>query len=107
METVELSDFIKKTLVDVAKGVRDANLALKETYNVGDDYFSLQGMRGDKKVPGISFDIAINASKNQKDKAGFMVALATLGGGASTEKGLAGETAHRIQFEVALHYEFQ
>ena len=67
----------------------------------------LRANRGDNsKVPGISFDIAINASKNQKDKAGFMVALATIGGGAKVEKGLGSETAHRIKFEVGLYYDF-
>lgn len=108
METIELSEFIKSTLVDIARGVREANNSLKESSGQQDSYFTLLGNRGDNsKIPGITFDIAVSASKNQKDKGGFMVALATIGGGASTEKGSAGEVAHRIKFEVGLHYDYQ
>jgi hypothetical protein len=108
METVELNEFIKKTLFDIAKGVKEANIALRELNKDQNDYFTLRANKGhNSKVPGISFDIAINASKNQKDKAGFMVALATIGAGANVEKGSGAETAHRIKFEVGLHYDYQ
>lgn len=108
MDSIELSDFIKSTLVDIARGVKEANDSLKESSGRQDSYFTLRANRGDNsKIPGITFDIAVSASKNQKDKAGFMVALATIGGGANTEKGTAGEVAHRIKFEVGLHYDYQ
>ena len=107
METIELSEFIKSTLVDIARGVKSANSTLKELEDHENSYFTLLGNRGDsKKTPGISFDIAISASKNQKDKAGFMVALATIGGGANIEKGSESELAHRIKFEVGLSYDY-
>lgn len=107
METIELNEFIKKTLFDIAKGVKEANLSLRELNQDQNNYFMLRANRGDSKVLGISFDIAINASKNQKDKAGFMVALATIGGGANIEKGARSETAHRIKFEVGLNYNYE
>lgn len=107
METVELNVFINKTLFDIAKGVKEANVALREHSEAKDDYFVLRANRGDSKMPGISFDIAINASKKQKDKAGFMIALANIGGGAKVEKGSGSETAHRIKFEVGLNYNYQ
>ena len=108
MDTIELSDFIKSTLVDIAKGVKEANKTLIESSGHSTNYFTLRGIRGDNpKIPGITFDIAVSASKNQKDKAGFMVALATIGGGANTEKGTAGEIAHRIKFEVGLQFDYQ
>src|SRR3990172_3238249 len=106
METVELSEFIKKTLVDIARGVREANLALQDLNKDKNNYFSLQAASGDKKVAGISFDIAVNASKSQKDKAGFMVALATIGGGANVEKGTGTDTAHHIKFEVSMRLQY-
>lgn len=107
MGRVELSEFIKSTLVDVAKGVRGANKALQEHDGSADSYFTLRANRGDNsKIPGVVFDIAVTASKDQKDKAGFMVALATLGAGASTEKGTGSEVVHRIKFEVGVHYDY-
>jgi hypothetical protein len=108
MDAIELSDFIKSTLVDIARGVTEANAAVKASGEHGDDYFVLRSSkRGDGKAPGIAFDIAVSASRNQKDKAGFMVALATIGGGANTEKGSSGEMVHRIKFEVSLDYDYR
>jgi len=107
METVELNEFIKKTLFDIAKGIKEANVALRELNKDPNDYFTLRANRGDSEMPGISFDIAINASKNQKGKAGFLVAIANIGGGANVEKGSGSETAHRIKFEVGLNYNYQ
>lgn len=70
--TIELSEFITKTLVDVATGVSKANDQIKKVTGKEEKYFILQGSRGDKnKTPGIAFDIAVSANKNQKDKAGF------------------------------------
>lgn len=107
MDQIELSDFIRSALVDVAKGVREANVALQDRDGNKDSHFMLRANKGENaKVPGIAFDIAVSASKGQKDKAGFMVALATLGGGASTEKGAGSEVTHRIKFEVGLYYDY-
>ena len=36
------------------------------------------------------------------NKAGFVVALASIGGGANTEKRKGHELAHRIQFEIGV-----
>ena len=105
--TIELNKFITKTLVDIATGVSTANANLKEITGKGDNYFMLETTRGDKnKTPGIAFDIAVSANKDQKDKAGFLVSLVNIGGGASTEKGNKSEMAHRIKFEVGMRWEF-
>ena len=107
MDQVELSTFIKSTLVDVARGVREANLTLQGLDGHNESYFTLRANRGDNsRIPGVLFDIAVTASRDQKDKAGFMVALATLGAGATTEKGLGSEAVHRIKFEVGIHYDY-
>jgi hypothetical protein len=104
MEGVELADFIKNTLIDIASGIKGANDELKDSKSGHREFFMLRSNRGDSaKIPGITFDVAVTATKNQKDKAGFMVALASIGGGAGTEKGFGGETAHRIKFEVGIY----
>ena len=64
--------------------------------------------KGDySKIPGVQFDIAVTAAKNNKNKAGFMVALVNLGGGASTETGLNNELTHRIKFEIGIDNEWK
>ena len=108
MDNVELRDFIRNALVEIASGIREANKELKDPARPSDaPSFTLRSNRGDSsRIPGITFDIAVTATKNQKDKAGFMVALASIGGGAATEKGFGGETAHRIKFEVGIYHDF-
>jgi hypothetical protein len=109
METIELKDFIRDTLVQIASGITEANDEVKDRSGEGPRMpFSLRRNIGDSsRIPGVSFDIAVVATKNQKDKAGFMVALASIGGGAATEKGFGGETAHRIKFEVGIRAEVE
>jgi hypothetical protein len=103
MEHIELKEFIKNTLVEIAQGIKLANNELK---NPGENQFEVFNLRrniGDaSKIPGIQFDIAVTVAKKQKDKAGFMVALVNFGGAASTEKALNNELAHRIKFEVGI-----
>ncbi|MDZ7770159.1 MAG: hypothetical protein U5K38_14305 [Woeseiaceae bacterium] len=103
MENIELSDFVRNALLQIAKGVREANEELldpeKHQYHV----FNLRHNKGDSpKVPGIRCDVAVTASKGQKDRAGFFVALVNAGGGANTEKLLEGQTVQRIQFQVGI-----
>jgi hypothetical protein len=107
MDDIRLNDFISNTLVEIASGIKQANDALKNPEKNQFQVFTLRCNRGDSaKIPGITFDIAVTASKSQKDKAGFMVALASIGGAAATEKGVSGETAHRIRFEVGIYGDF-
>ncbi|MES9900418.1 MAG: hypothetical protein ABW148_15545 [Sedimenticola sp.] len=63
-------------------------------------------MGDSKKTLGVKFDVALSASQGQKDKAGFVVALASIGGGANTEKQNDNEKQHRIQFEVGVKQEY-
>jgi hypothetical protein len=102
MKQIELSEFVSNALIQIARGVREANKELtseKNQYEV----FNLRGNRGDSsKIPGIKFDVAVTAGSDHTDKAGFFVALVNIGGGANTEKSKSDEIAHRIQFEVGL-----
>ncbi|MBP7088464.1 MAG: hypothetical protein KBB01_04110 [Candidatus Omnitrophica bacterium] len=104
MEHIELKEFIKNTLVEIATGIRMANDELKNPDKDQFEVFNLRRNIGDdSKIPGIQFDIAVTAAKDQKDKAGFMVALINLGGSAGTEKALSNELVHRIKFEVGIN----
>lgn len=103
MKNIELSEFVSNALVQIAKGVREANTELKTSENNQYEVFNLRGNRGDSsKIPGIKFDVAVTVGNDHTDKAGFFVALVNIGGGANTEKSKSDEVAHRIQFEVGL-----
>ncbi len=103
MEQVELKNFIKSALIDIATGIKDANAELKNPEKEEYEVFSLRRNVGDNaKIPGIQFDIAVTAAKNQKDKAGFMITLVNIGAGANIEKAMNNEMVHRIRFEVGI-----
>ncbi|MET0109125.1 MAG: hypothetical protein ABW084_09540 [Candidatus Thiodiazotropha sp.] len=107
MDDLTLSDFISDALIEIAKGISNANESLTDFNNYKYEVYLLRDNRGDDaNIPGIKFDIAIKVAKNQKDKAGFVVALASLGGGASTSKEDGKENVHRIQFEVGIERDF-
>lgn len=103
MAQIELSEFIHSALVQIARGVQEANKELKNPEKQQFEVFNLRHNKGDSsKIPGIKFDVAVTTVSGQKDKAGFFVALANIGGGGSTEKTKEGEIAHRIQFEIGI-----
>ena len=103
MQQIELSEFIRNALVQIAKGVREANDELKDPGKHQYEVYNLRHNIGDSaKIPGVKFDVAVTAASRQTDKAGFFVALVNIGGGADTEKSKEGERVHRIQFEVGV-----
>ncbi|ODC01517.1 hypothetical protein A3197_03320 [Candidatus Thiodiazotropha endoloripes] len=106
MAELTLCDFISDTLKEIAKGVAGANEGLVDYDNGDYEVYSLRDTKGDDKISGIKFDIAVKAVKNQQDKAGIVVALASLGGGASTTKEGGRENVHRIQFEIGIERDF-
>jgi len=57
---MELKDFIKKTLVEIANGVHEANKELKRPEN-DTDYFEVQA-HGGKDENYIIFDVAVSSS---------------------------------------------
>jgi len=103
MAEVKLSKFVSDVLVEIAQGIRSANENLKDPEKNQYEVFSLRLNKGDfSKIPGIKFDVAVTVASGQKEKAGFFVALANIGGGANMEKSRGNEMAHRIQFEVGV-----
>lgn len=103
METIELSEFIKKTLVDIVTGVKEANNELQHD-GVSTHFILTRTAEGGKSAKGISFDIGVNATKGQKDKAGFSISLVQLGAGANVEKAAESEMVQRISFDVDIDW---
>jgi hypothetical protein len=107
MNDVKLSDFISDTLVEIARGIKKANTELQAPENDISHVYILRSTAGPNKATlGVKFDVALSVSGGQRDKAGFVVALASIGGGANIEKQKGHEQAHRIQFEVGVKQAF-
>jgi hypothetical protein len=103
MEEIQLKDFIEGALVNIAQGNRNANLKLKNEHDITANIYNLRRNIGDSsKIPGIQFDVAVTASRQDKDKAGFVIALLNIGGGASVERSTGNELFHRIKFEIGI-----
>lgn len=105
---IELRDFVKNTLVQIATGVSEANKEMHEKH--GGEYtqapFRLHKNLGDhaKSMPGISFDVAVTASSGTADKAGAKISVTQIFGiGGSIEASSEDRYVHRIQFVVGLH----
>ncbi len=98
---MELKEFIKETLVDIAMGVREANNEIGESENGSNELFKLRrNVSKEDVASNIEFDIALTAQKNRNDKARFIVAIAPIAGSASFLKSKKTENVHRIKFEV-------
>jgi hypothetical protein len=103
MEEIQLKDFIEGALVNIAQGIRNANLKLKNEHDITANIYNLRRKIGDSaKIPGIQFDVAVTASKQDKDKAGFVIALLNIGVGANIERSTVNELVHRIKFEIGI-----
>jgi len=108
MENISLSEFITNALTEIAEGIRNANSKLKNPEKHQYEVFSLRHNKGDNsKIPGVKFDVAVNAANKQTDKAGFVVALASIAGGANTQKEKGHEQVHRIQFEIGIENDWK
>lgn len=81
-QTIELSEFIKKTIADVIKGLEEAE---SERYK-----FTLY------KDKGIEFDVAVVGKTSTGAKAGLKIF--SIGAGASKNK--TESNVHRIKFRV-------
>jgi hypothetical protein len=99
---MELETFIKKTLVAIKKGVRNANIELAkfEGGELGKDQQAMFIFRPDEKDGSIKFDVAITVSSENKTEggAGLKIAIAKLGADISESSAL--QHVSRIQFSL-------
>ncbi|MFO0389705.1 MAG: hypothetical protein ACK502_08335 [Alphaproteobacteria bacterium] len=108
METVELSDFIRDTLVEIATGITQANEKISKLQNAQHthSYYSLRTNIGDNaKIPGVQFDVAVTATNSKSGDAGVKVKLAVIGIGGKREDTISNEMMQRIKFEIGVRRE--
>ena len=115
---MELKDFIRETLVQIARGIEEADEDLKESKalinpkNVSVDYsgkaqlygFLLKNRDDDKPrvVQAIEFDVAVHAKEGSEAsaKGGISVGSVGFGGKAGTSESKSSES--RIKFKIPM-----
>ncbi|EKD94260.1 MAG: hypothetical protein ACD_26C00145G0003 [uncultured bacterium] len=92
IETIELKDFVQKTLEDVVSAIDEFN----KKQSVQQDEFFLDNITS----KGIHFDLAVTiSSTSEKDgKARFGIKVLEIGGEAS--KAASSESTNRIKFNI-------
>ncbi|CAD7344985.1 hypothetical protein X12_001115 [Xanthomonas arboricola] len=104
---MELKDFIKLTLVQIAEGVKEAQEEAKKIGGNVNPYthFVTQGMgthlsRGETQQ--VKFDVAITASESTASKEGIGVVVAAIALGKRNEVSDQSMSVSRVSFEVPL-----
>lgn len=114
---MDLQNFIKESLVQISKGIEDANeelihsgasinppidIWLKKDYPI----YATAAEEGDKgHKPGvhlISFDVALHAESGSQKGGGLKVAIASVGVGAEGKATKTNSSESRIQFEIPM-----
>jgi hypothetical protein len=115
-ETMELSEFIKDTLVGISKGIRDGNAVVKKalprekspTEYQASPFFQMGTAgktRGEYGAGQIEFDIAVTVSKDREKKGGgkFGVQVVSLGAELTAKEASKDFTRIKFAVEVAKH----
>lgn len=92
-ESLPLGVFIHDVLVQVARGVGDANKEVP-----GEPFVVIPNVVSGSERPGIHFDVAVTVSGESGGGGKLSVYAVELGGRAKR----ADQTVHRVQFEVGL-----
>ncbi|MBI4136393.1 MAG: hypothetical protein HY481_02515 [Candidatus Vogelbacteria bacterium] len=100
---MELEEFIKKTLVGIAVGIRGAN---KEIGRSGDTFKIEPVSWYEKRTDGcIEFDIAVAVSDEDKKGGGAGLKVLSIGIDGKREHSISNQVTSRIKFRVAPSYQ--
>lgn len=90
---MELREFIKCTLEDVANGVRDAHQAITTT----------GGFVGYAKDQGVAFDVAVTATESGESGRKVGITVWGVGGGTDSKAQNVNTTVSRVKFTVPMY----
>jgi len=118
---IQLQDFIRETLVQIANGINEANLTLANTNATVNPPFILSDPKNPKlygylvddpednayestrqHVDLIDFDVAVHASEGKQTKGGIGIAVATIGLGAGGRSDSSVSSESRIKFSIPM-----
>ncbi len=95
---MELKDFTRQTLVEIAEAVTEANAALPK-YTAP---FMVTPHMGDKREHGIEFDVAVTAKEDKQASGQAKLGVAVLGLSTGESTLASSERVSRIKFTVGL-----
>ena len=113
---MQLHEFITETLVQIAKGVNNANVQLKGTtalvnpqhidYNTNENirtygWLSEQEERL-RAVHLVEFDVAVKETEGKQNKGGIGVSVGAIGIGTVRKQDTAQESENRIKFGIPM-----
>jgi len=111
---MNIQDFLKETLVQISKGVEEAQKELSDSGgrinpSLATQQGTLQNMgelvtKQGKLVYNVEFDIAVSVTDGTDTKAGAGIFVAALAAGAQTADSYKASRVSRIQFKIPITY---
>lgn len=96
---MELKDFIRQTIVEIADGINEGHKYVKEKHKG-------EGVKNEYRT--IAFDIAVTSNEEEKTDKGAKVSIANVFGvGANNENKSKSENVSRIKFDLHMHINTQ
>ncbi len=95
---MELHEFITRTLVDIKKGVENANKELAGKM----PYYNMGFTKVDPKKNTIDFEVAVNASEKKEHGVGAKLILQVVSLGAKGKEAIVHEHINKIKFSVSV-----
>lgn len=117
-ETMDLREFIKESLVQISRGITDANEELKDSEAI----INPKGIRAhsteaqsygriderftdrDSLVHLVNFDVALHAESGSETGGGLKLSIASIGANANTKSNDSEKSESRIKFEIPMKY---
>lgn len=114
---MDLKDFVKESLVQISKGISEANEELKDTgaminplhVTINTDKSQAYGRTGkpaydsagsSRVVEKVEFDVAVVAEAGEQTKAGIKLSIASIGLGADGQSNTKDKSESRIKFTI-------
>lgn len=115
---MDLKEFIRESLVQIARGIQEANDALKDTDAIVNPN-GIQAYPTEAKAYGridprfkdtdslvhlVSFDVALHAETGTEAGGGLKLSIASVGIGANGKTKDSESTESRVKFEIPVKY---
>ena len=114
---MDLKDFVKESLVQISKGISEANVELAGTgsminplhVSINTDKSQAYGRTGKpaydpdgstRVVEKVDFDVAVVAEAGEQKKAGIKLSIASIGLGADGQSNTKDKSESRIKFTI-------
>ncbi len=102
---MELDTFIRDTLIQIQKGVKEANIAIAENEGKavrtnGEMQYMVNANRNSEKDGGISFDVAVTVTSEKTSGGGGKVSVVGISIGGEKAKTATEQNISRIKFKV-------